>query len=413
MKRYITFAFSSLAAVLGVSCSDNIGDGSGNGFVPEIEITEVTDSSAVLNVSVGKEYENSTYYCGVLPVDEYNAMGGDEAILSMGEQYIPELRRKLQAGNREIKMENLRHNADYYAFAFSLSREGKAGNAVEKEEFRTEVKEYPEFKASITPVTLYPYMATLYFEMENVTDLFTFISVPSSEYEESSQDKEFVQQYFDMIIDANINPDYGIGREDVLKSVIYTGGGGQGNIMYLAPETKYTVILIRLTSEGEVTGFVTKEIETIPMPDSNASIEFSYDKYYDGTYFGFPGNAAVPMEILPDDDAVNWIFSSYRADYTSESSMPDHIAYSMILSDQNAMIDTPYIIYLFPWDTDITLLGFAMDADRQFGKVVRSKLRLSKDGVSDIHDYLAPETAQTVMVAEPSVRRHFVMEMQH
>lgn len=179
--------------------------------------------------------------------------------------------------------------------------------------------------------------------------------------------------------------------------------------MYLTPDTKYEVVLMRMTEDGKVTGFISETLSTVKHVYSEASFECVFDKYYDAAYLGYPGNAAVPMEFVKNDKAASWILAAYRADYSTEALLPDHMAYSMVLVNENAVTDVPSIVYLLPWDTDITLFGFAMDNGQNLGKVVRTKMRLTKDGASDIHDYLLPEDATfAVMSPKKEVRSVFV-----
>lgn len=65
-------------------------------------------------------------------------------------------------------------------------------------------------------------MMTVVFNVEDVNELFTFVAIPSAEYDGSSKDIHYLQQYFDAIVESNLDPDYGIDRATVLKAMIYT-----------------------------------------------------------------------------------------------------------------------------------------------------------------------------------------------
>lgn len=410
MKRYGYILPAALAAaVMSVACNDPVERPQPEPeLVPFIEMKQVTDSSALVRVYVSEGAEEKTYYYNVMSVQEYEAMGGDEAVMAWGEQYIPELRRDLRKGEQNIEVKGLDPEKDYYAYAFALSREGVSGSSVVREKFTTPVREYPEFKASVIPNVVRSFMMSVIFELERPSDYFTFVSIPADEYDRSTKDLTYLQQYFDALVESNLDLDFGIDRKTVLEALIYTGGGGQGNLLYLAPETEYAVVLMRMTPEGTVTGFVTEKIATIAHPQTPASFEYRYDKYYDAAYLGYPGNAAVPMEFLPNEDAVSWILAAYRSDYSTEDLLPDYMAYSMVLTNQNAVADMPSIVYLLPWDMDITLLGFAMDGEQNLGKVVRAKLFLTKEGASDIRDYLVPDGTPEAVCGHPGVRPTFV-----
>lgn len=380
-------------------------------LIPTLAVKSVTDSSVVISASAGDVLDKS-YYFNVMTVAEYEECGGDEAILAMGEEYIPEIRRDLCYGDNEREFAGLSPETEYYVYSFALSREGEAGDSVVKESFTTPARVYPEFKAEISADVIRSFMMTVVFNVEDVNELFTFVAIPSAEYDKSSKDIEYLQQYFDAIVESNLDPDYGIDRATVLKAMIYTGGGGIGNLMYLAPDTKYEVVLMRMTEEGSVTGFVSKTLSTAKHVYSDASFEYRYGKYYDAAYLGYPGNAAVPMEFVRNDRAVSWILAAYRADYSTEGLLPDYMAYSMVIVNQNAVADIASIVYLLPWDMDITLLGFAMDSGQNLGKVVRAKMHLTKEGASDIHDYLLPDDAVfAVMSPKADIRSSFVSKL--
>lgn len=382
-------------------------------LIPTLAVKSVTDSSVVISASAGDVLDKS-YYFNVMTVAEYEECGGDDAILAMGEQYIPEIRRDLCYGDNEREFAGLFPETEYYVYSFALSREGEAGDTVVKESFTTPARVYPEFKAEINADVIRSFMMTVVFNVEDINELFTFVAIPSAEYDKSSKDIDYLQQYFDAIVESNLDPDYGIDRATVLKAMIYTGGGGIGNLMYLTPDTKYEVVLMRMTEDGKVTGFISETLSTVKHVYSEASFECVFDKYYDAAYLGYPGNAAVPMEFVKNDKAASWILAAYRADYSTEALLSDHMAYSMVLVNENAVTDVPSIVYLLPWDTDITLLGFAMDNGQNLGEVVRTKMRLTKDGASDIHDYLLPEDATfAVMSPKKEVRSVFVPKISY
>lgn len=84
-----------------------------------------------------------------MTVAEYEECGGDDAILALGEKYIPEIRRDLCYGDNEREFAGLSPETEYYVYSFALSREGEAGDSVVKESFITPARVYPEFKARL------------------------------------------------------------------------------------------------------------------------------------------------------------------------------------------------------------------------------------------------------------------------
>lgn len=374
-------------------------------FVPELEVWSVTDSSIFATVYVNPEAADVYYYCSFMSAAEYDAMGGDEAILEWGAQSVPEIRKDLRQGDQNFETTGLEPETDYYVFLFQLSREGIAGSGVVKQKVTTGIREYPEFEAKITVSNIRSFMLTVSLKVEDVTDYFYVTPIAKSEYDAGSGDLSFMQDFFDGIVESYIDPDSGIGREEVLEGILLTGGGAQGNIMYLAPETGYVIALMRVEENGTVTGFVTEEAETVPMTVAEGEMSFSFDKYYDGSYLGFPGMAALPLNVSASGDITSGIYVSFRGDYTSESEYPDYLMYSMILGNSSAITDTPYIVYILPWDMDITLVGFGMDGQQNFSKVTRVKTHMTIDGASDIRDYLVPDDAQVAVSGEYECRK--------
>lgn len=73
-------------------------------FLPGLQILNVADRSVSAEVTVGDGMENEYYYCSAMSVGQYEAMGGDEALLEWGEQFIPELRNELRKGGQQLEI---------------------------------------------------------------------------------------------------------------------------------------------------------------------------------------------------------------------------------------------------------------------------------------------------------------------
>lgn len=380
--------------------------GSAGEFIPALEIKAVTDSSINVTVNVNRETDYDYYYCSVMKVEEYEAMGGDEAVLAWGEQYITELRKDLRHGQQDIKISRLDPEKDYYVYAFQLTREGISGEKVIKQKVTTESR---AFNAKITVDAELSYVIYISLEIEDPSDLYYVSTMKTEEYEAGEKNLAFVQDFFDSKVDSFIDLDNGINRETVLKSILMTGDITEGSIMYLTPDTDYTVILMRVKEDGTVTGFVTEEALTDVVLTADGSVSFTHDKYYDASYLGFPGMAAMPMDVSTEVGLISSIYSSYRGDYTSESEYPDYLVYSMVIGNSSSIVDTPYIVFILPWDMDITIMGFGMDSDRKLSKVSRTKVHLTKAGASDIKDYLVPDDAKMSIVSDkPAMSPEFV-----
>lgn len=383
-------------------------------FEPMIEMKTVTDSSVVVRVYVNEGAELLHYYCSVMPVADYDTAGGDEAALAQGEQFIPELRRDLLQGSQNIEMTGLSPETEYYVYVYQLSPEGEAGRNVVKERFETPEREYTAFDASIDIYAVRHILLGMSIEVYDKSENFSVLSMTKSEFEEGSKDIHFMQKYFDDFVEKSVDPDKGIDRDAVLSSIIISGGSADGSISYLTPDTEYVIAVLRVTVDGTVTGFITETARTNPMVYGEGTVNFEYGKYYDGAYLGYPGNAAVPIDVMVEGNAQSWIFSTRRADYMSEEEMPDYTVHAMLVGDANSLKNILYVVYFLPWDTDITLMGFTLDSDMNLGKVTREKMYFTKDGVSDIRDYLVPEEALCVSPVyeedEPMQRPVFIVK---
>lgn len=378
-------------------------------FLPGLQILNVADRSVSAEITVGDGMENEYYYCSAMSVGQYEAMGGDEALLEWGEQFIPELRNELRKGGQQLEISGLEPDTDYYVYLFGLSREGVAADRVIKQKVRTSAVSYPEFKGSILVDAIKSYMITVEAKTDDASDLFYVTTIRKDEYEAGGKDLAFMQGVFDNVVRSYINLDEGIDKEAVLEGILMTGGSKMGSIMYLDPDTEYVVALMRVEKDGKVSGFLTENTRTAELKQAGGELVFSYDKHYDASYLGFPGMAALPVEISQNGGLGEIIFTSYRDDLTSKTEYPDNLMYSMILGNQSAITNTWYIVYILPWDTDVTIAGFGIGYDednaRSFSTVTRVKVKLTKEAASDIRDYLVPDETGTATAGRQAVRR--------
>lgn len=378
---------------------------------PVIEMKVVTDESVMARIHT--KGVTLDYYSSVISVEEYERIGGDEALLAMGEQYIPELRRNLMCGDQIVSIEGLDAETDYYLYVFSLSKEGKAGKTVTKEPFRTEIKTYPEFKAEISVDAVRSVFLTVSVFLENVEEMFCITALSQAEFEAGTKDLAFMQDYFDKMLESNIDLDNGIDKKTLLNAYLIKGGEGKGNIMYLTPYTDYTIAALRVTDDGTVTGFVTENAKTTFNTPADGEITFNFDKYYDAAYLGYPGMAAIPVSLTVSGSPTGFIFAAYRGDFSSTSNYPDYIVHSMLLNNSSALENTNSIVYILPWDTQITLLGYtySMGGSLDFGNVARKELKMTMDGASDIKDYLLPDDTKEAL-SEYNVRANMPLFVQ-
>lgn len=160
----------------------------------------------------------------------------------------------------------------------------------------------------------------------------------------------------------------------------------------LEGDTEYSLYSFGITEDGDyATGIMFGDVfRTLPQHQSQATIEVSYDKYFDSQevaaeypqFPGIPGMALVPSIVTTNDVAVGYYYTAAHGDMTDTMTYTDDIIIDQLMSIGMSEPMPYWLNY-----GEFTYLGVAYDEDGNFGPVFRAKHVLDEDGVSPVGEF--------------------------
>lgn len=163
----------------------------------------------------------------------------------------------------------------------------------------------------------------------------------------------------------------------------------------LSDNTAYKAFAVAIDdATGEFTGEMSFS-ETFLTPkavvaDVRATVEF--DKYFDSyelskldPSFTPAPYAVVPLKLKIEGSAAQFYYYAFEEDLTDTASYPDIKIINRLLSYGESS-ETSFNYESF-YDTDLTVVAVAVDADGNYGPVFRRKIYVSKENVSPAEEY--------------------------
>ena len=145
---------------------------------------------------------------------------------------------------------------------------------------------------------------------------------------------------------------------------------------------------------GEFAGEISfSEVFVTPkavVADVKATVEF--DKYYDCYELSqldpsFPPApfALVPLKLKIEGEAAGFYYYAFEEDMTDTEKYPDIKVINQLLSyGESSEMSFDYQSF---YDTDLTVVAVAVDADGNYGPVFRRKIYVTKENVSPAEEY--------------------------
>ncbi len=161
------------------------------------------------------------------------------------------------------------------------------------------------------------------------------------------------------------------------------------SVVYPGMKYKFAVLPV-YADKGEFAGdaFFTSTYEVPASVEGKATINVTFDKYYDGTAIAeidemwsyLSGSCVFPVTV--DYTGVSCYYYLYKVDGKTYSR--DDIIATLVNGGSSWDMDC-----FMPFDTDGVIYGVSIDEDGNPGPIFEKKVRFSKDGVSPAQEFLA------------------------
>lgn len=261
------------------------------------------------------------------------------------------------------------------------------------------------------------------FEANDITHNSMSVNYKPSEgvyYFASLVPKEQIESYIEfegseaaaLVAIANEEIDYGAYWFDCTRAEYLADLGasiGQVNIPFnqLSPSTDYVAYGVAVDMEtGELASdkvSVSEVFRTLDKVVSDATVDFIFGNYYDGTalaeldaaqFNNCRGQVVVPYTVSVNDSAAAWYTTFSQGDYTEWGCTDDDIyaeliTYGVDWGSDLVAINAESGVAVLPYDEPFSFLGIAEDMDGNFGVGTLEVVSFSKEGVSPAEEFIA------------------------
>ena len=258
MKKIFNFMLAMLA-VVGVACTPNSGDGTGENNDPTPALTFTIQLSNITSTSIKMEVtpsnDTDTYFFDVVPQSVMAHYATPKAFVAdyisqlkaIYEQYEMSLGEILSQGpdSWEYQEGNLNPNTDYYAFAFGVTPEGVITSEVALESFKTLEPAPAGPSDNVLSVSVSQVTATgaLVSVTPSNNDTYYFDVIEKSAIDEFGAPIDFALDYIVKL--KNTCEAYGTTLADALSS----GTDSFSYDGYLTPNTEYYAFAFGATAD--------------------------------------------------------------------------------------------------------------------------------------------------------------------
>lgn len=338
----------------------------------------------------------------------FKGMEDDAIIKSVLEEYGDNLSYLVRTGHGVMYRSDLEPETEYMVYAFGYDY-GVPTTQLFTHTFTTLNEVDPSslvFDFEIKDVTQRGATVTVYPEPENARYYWNLVEAGNSQE--------------DVIGIINAEYEYYLGLGYVRDMVDYmskltTTGESSSTFKTLDSDTEYKPFAVGVYAE---TGELATEIyfgdifRTEILVPADVHIDLNVDEYYDGDEVAekYPalgdaaGYAVVPVSTEVSDGTANYYYHIFEGDCSDT----DYLSDERIIDElyPRGVKNEPEYVFYAPWNTVITLMGVAEDAEGNFGPVTRIVLNFSKGGVSPVdgfNPYGVTATASRTVTEVPEV----------
>ncbi len=370
------------------------------GSVPQSEnmITVSVDNIGVDNVHMVVETTNNDPYALIIePAAKYEGLSDDEILKELLNY---DLNHNMKEGNFSGTANNLLPGSSYYIFCFGYMG-GQANTNLVKCNFKTVDAGNPgsfSFSSETTDITVRSARVTAFGTPETLLYYWDVVPAGTTDEEILHGINLTIQS---LILEGTIQTPL-----DYFRAV-----GSRGEAAYefkeLSATTEYVPIALPVDELlGNHTGKIfrgasfTTKCEKL----SDATVKIAFDKYWDGDEisanfvgyeeFGGQNLYCIPLKVETTGDVRDTYFSVYPDNLTDEQTFNDEFWINELYTKNNGTMRKE-IQYFLPYDSDCTIVAVAIDTDGNFTKVFRSLINKSKDGISDIGEFVPFQQEKT------------------
>lgn len=359
-------------------------------------------------VTISITTSNEDQYCMmIMPTSTWPGLTPEEYLEKL--EGTQALESHLAAGDKSGTVKGLSANTEYYVLLFGYQN-GTATTDLVSETFTTLEDGNPEelqIRAEFSDVKSDSLTAVIIPTPENALYFSTLVD---ADYTESDV-KDYIDYVAQMYVSFGVVKD----RADFLKQA---SARGRQTIKYgqLYSETEYRIAAIGVYPQtGEyATGVLFSEsVRTEKRVVSDVTIDLVSEKYFDGDevaaeypqYANGKGMAVIPVKAEVEGNVDKYYYHIFLNDLTDPEKDPDD-ALIAALTTQGG-ITVPEAIFYCEYDKPFTIVGVAKDKNGLYSKVFRKFVTYTKDGCSDVSEFVPIQTkSSAASSAVPGFRLH-------
>lgn len=366
----------------------------------DIQVTDIEPMRAAIKV-IPSDLNQYFYW----QIGEWDGKSSAEEVLKTIQPYMPYTGIQDYTGGpgSPYKMTLDAPDTDYFVIAFGYAPGAGITTEPTMVTFRTlpaEPAENTEFHIDVNTASISPYGFTFNVEASNNTTYY-FMGVATKEYFDAEATIEEYNASIDQLLadyQAYYGPSYTMAQ--LLSSNYYRGNYDNVPVNDLAPGTTYMVYVAALdVNTGHVAKLHTFEdvVTTKSLGEARPSIVSL--KHYSGrdeagTIFGnaaaTEAKAIVVAEFGDLENARSLFCYLSEGDATDLQEITDSYIWQIVAGYWDSVsIKQPYMFYTCPWDTEQTVVAYAVDKSGNPGLMSRELIIPTLDSKGNIEELRA------------------------
>lgn len=299
-------------------------------------------------------------------------------------------------GKQTYYREDMLQNTEYVAIAFGLEN-GRPNTKLFKHYFKTLPGIKPEEQTfDIRIENEQAVSVEIYYEPWDPTVTYAFEIIPKKDYDEASDKKAFLQEYYNELIDYYVSQTP-FTREQAIE-ILSQEGSYIYECSYLNPGTEYYAWAVAIDKKDAtfLSDIAMAEFSTTDMEYSDVKAVAAINEYFDGdelaamdpTFESYAGSAIYSFDVEISGDVKDWYVGLIGGDVTDTGEYPDSQLYAQVIGT-GVKNPSSYDVFGVQFDTDFTLCSFAVDNSGKYGPMHRKTYRLTRAGASPAEDFIS------------------------
>lgn len=362
----------------------------------KLQITTKVDGPNVDIDIVSPDHEQGYYYDYMTKEQYFSANSTTASIIQENVDFLIKYYQDFGASEEEAlaailsfgdvsDKAELKGKTGYFIYASAINNEGKVCSEPVLMEFTTGDTPKSDNKIELNIKTEKPHGVVVDIATTN-NDPYVTVAVLSSELIDKT-DNDIVTYVNDKF---------------VLSNRVLNGPRNAYEIEALQPNSEYTLVAFGYVGGVSNTDLVKKEFRTKKETQSDIKISIKYSKYFDvdalvdaypGAYdpLADQGLYCLPMEVVVDKTAAKTYHAVLEDNLLDEETYDDNMIINNLINLGTGKTEAKKYWFL-PYNSDLTIVAVAEDAEGNYSKVYREHINKNKEGVSPITEF-EPESA--------------------